>query len=226
MSSQIWWFLARGSGIVAWLMLTASVLWGILLSTTAFKRWRRPAWILDLHRWLAALTIGFVALHIASLVADTYTHFGAADILVPWASAWRPTAVAFGIIATWILATVEITSLAKRHLPKRTWHAIHLGSYAVFALGTVHGILAGTDRVQFLFQATGAIVLAATAVAIAYRVLSRPRPGTGPRVPQSRRDPGRVPQQARGVAEHVHSGGRFSWADDTNAIPPVVRRRR
>ena len=52
MSEQVWWYLTRASGIVAWLMLTASVIWGIVLSTKAFPEQRRPAWLLDLHRWL------------------------------------------------------------------------------------------------------------------------------------------------------------------------------
>ena len=34
---------ARASGVVAWLMLTASVLWGVVLSTKAFPGHRRPA---------------------------------------------------------------------------------------------------------------------------------------------------------------------------------------
>lgn len=36
MNPQLWWFLARWSGMIAWLMLTASVIWGVVLSTTAF----------------------------------------------------------------------------------------------------------------------------------------------------------------------------------------------
>ena len=55
MNPQVWWYLTRASGIVAWLMLTASVIWGIVLSTKAFPEHRRPAWLLDLHRWLGGL---------------------------------------------------------------------------------------------------------------------------------------------------------------------------
>ena len=48
MNPQFWWYLTRSSGIVAWLMLTASVIWGVLLSTKAFPTQRRPAWLLEL----------------------------------------------------------------------------------------------------------------------------------------------------------------------------------
>ena len=60
MSPQTWWYVARAAGVVSWLMLTASVVWGIVLASGAFPSHRRPAWLLDLHRWLGALTLGFL----------------------------------------------------------------------------------------------------------------------------------------------------------------------
>ncbi len=155
---------------MAWLMLTASVLWGILLSTKAFPRRRRPAWLLDLHRWLGVLTLSLVALHVVSLIADSYIHFGIADVLIPFASPWRPIAVAFGVVALWLLAAVHLSSLAIKKLPRRVWHGIHLSSYAVFWLTVAHSLLAGTDRTTPLFLATGAIGVAAVLWATVYRV--------------------------------------------------------
>ncbi len=96
MNPQFWWFLTRASGIVAWLMLTASVIWGIVLSTKAFPETRRPAWLLDLHRWLGGLTVSFVVIHLVALVADSYVQFDLVDLAVPFASAWKPLAVALG----------------------------------------------------------------------------------------------------------------------------------
>ena len=31
--NQVWWYSARASGIVAWVLLAASVVWGLILST-------------------------------------------------------------------------------------------------------------------------------------------------------------------------------------------------
>ena len=123
MNPQVWWYVARASGIIAWLLLTASVIWGVLLSTDAFPTHRRPAWLLDLHRWLGGLTVAFVAAHLAALVADSYTHFDLADLAIPYASEWRPGAVALGVVATWCLVAVEATSLAMRRLPRKLWRA-------------------------------------------------------------------------------------------------------
>jgi methionine sulfoxide reductase heme-binding subunit len=183
MSGATWWYVTRASGIVAWLLLTASVLWGIVLSTKAFPEHRRPAWLLDLHRWLGGLTVGFVAIHLIALVADSYTTFTLVDLAIPYASDWKPGAVALGVIAAWSLVVVEATSLAMRRLPRKIWHAIHLISYLTFWLTTLHAAFAGTDRSQILYQATAAISIAVVAWAVIYRLThqkparrSRPAP--------------------------------------------------
>jgi DMSO/TMAO reductase YedYZ heme-binding membrane subunit len=158
-------------------MLTASVIWGVILSTKAFPEQRRPAWLLDLHRWLGGLTVSFVAIHLIALVADSYVHFTLIDLAVPFASDWKPGAVALGVIATWLLVAVELTSLAMRRLPKRIWRAIHLSSYAVFWLTSIHAALAGTDRAQRLYQVTAAASIIAVAWALMYRLANRQAPG-------------------------------------------------
>jgi sulfoxide reductase heme-binding subunit YedZ len=172
-SPQFWWYVTRGSGIVAWLMLTASVIWGVILSTKAFPEQRRPAWLLDLHQWLGGLTVSFVAVHLIALIADSYVHFTLADVTVPFASNWKPGAVAFGVIAAWLLVAVELTSLAMRRLPRRVWRTIHFTSYLVFWLTSIHAALAGTDRTERLYQVTAAASIAAVAWALMYRLANR-----------------------------------------------------
>ena len=173
MSEQFWWYLARSSGIVAWLMLTAAVIWGVVLSTKAFPEQRRPAWLLDLHRWLGGLTLAFLAIHLGALVADNYLQFDLADLTIPFASEWEPGAVALGVIALWLLVAIELTSLAKRRLPKRVWRGIHLTSYAVFWLTSIHAALAGTDRTLWLYQVTAIASIAAVAWSLMYRLANR-----------------------------------------------------
>ena len=173
MNPQVWWYVTRASGIIAWLLLTASVIWGILLSTDAFPTRRRPAWLLDLHRWLGGLTVAFVGAHLAALVADSYTHFGIADLAIPYASQWRPGAVALGVVATWFLVAVELTSLAMRRLPRKLWRAVHLTSYVVFWLASLHAAFAGTDATNRLYQLTAAASIAAIVWALVYRLTNR-----------------------------------------------------
>ena len=54
--------------------------------------------MLDLHRFLGGMTVVFVGLHIGSLAADSFVGFDWDDLLVPYALAWRPGAVAWGIL--------------------------------------------------------------------------------------------------------------------------------
>ena len=148
--THTWWYLARSSGLVAWTLLTTSVLWGLLMSTRLFGRRPSPRWLTDLHRFLGGIALAFTAVHMGALVADSYAHFGAKELLVPLASTWRSTAVAWGVISFWVLVAIEITSLAMRRLPRRVWHAVHLSSFGLFVTATVHAFTAGTDaRNQF-----------------------------------------------------------------------------
>ena len=150
--SQFWWWVARSTGIVAWVMATASVAWGLTLSGRLVRRRRLPAWLLDLHRYLGTLTVAFLALHIAALVADSYTTFGWREVLVPMSSAWRPRAVTWGVFAMYGLVVIQITSWGMKFLPRKVWHGIHMTSYAVFVAATVHGALSGADRGNPLVQ--------------------------------------------------------------------------
>ncbi len=173
MNPQFWWYMTRASGLIAWLMLTASVIWGVVLSTKAFPEHRRPAWLLDLHRWLGGLSVMFLAIHLSALVADSYTHFGIGDLAVPFMSDWKPGAVAFGVIAAWLLIAVELTSLAIRRLPRRVWRSIHLLSYITFWLTSIHGALAGSDRTALLYQVTAVGSIVAVVWALMYRIANR-----------------------------------------------------
>src|SRR4051812_12429811 len=136
--SSISWYIARSAGLMAWALLTASVLWGLAMSTKAkaFGHRPRPNWMLDLHRYLGGLAAVFTTVHVLTIIADSYVHFGLADILVPLASGWRPLAVAWGVVAMYLLLAVELTSLARKQLPKRVWRAVHFASFPLFLSAT------------------------------------------------------------------------------------------
>ena len=173
MNPQFWWYLTRASGIIAWLALTATVIWGILLSTKAFPNRRRSAWLLALHRWLAGMMLSFLAIHLVSLIADSYVSFGLADVAIPYASDWKPGAVAFGVVAMWLLVAVQLTSLAMRRLPRRLWRIVHLLSYVAFWLTSMHAAFAGTDATSWLYRGGAAASILAVAWALMYRVANR-----------------------------------------------------
>lgn len=190
MNEQIWWYLARSSGMVGWVMLTASVLWGIMLATDLFPQHRRPAWLLDLHRWLGGLTIAFVVVHLAALFADSYIEFGVLDLIVPFMAHWKPLPVALGVLAMWALVAVQLTSLIRNRLSKRVWRGIHLTSYGAFWLTSLHSTFAGTDRAQPLYLTTTVVSVAVVMFAALYRILNgrRRRPNVSPTRASQRSD--------------------------------------
>ncbi|MCB0992663.1 MAG: ferric reductase-like transmembrane domain-containing protein [Acidimicrobiales bacterium] len=145
MSEQIWWYVARSGGIVAWGLLALSMCWGLMVSTRAANSAASPKNILGMHRYWSLLSVVFTGVHIAGLVADNYVTFGWAEVLVPWASEWQPTPVAWGVIGFYLLVAIEVTSLLMRRMPRPMWGAIHRMSFALFVFATLHGIQAGTD---------------------------------------------------------------------------------
>ena len=120
-SSQVWWWLARASGLVAWAAAAAAIIWGLALSSKAFRKRRLPAWLLDLHRYLGTLTLVFIGVHLTAIVLDSYVHFSVGDLFIPMASSWRPRAVAWGIVTLDLLIVVQVTSwLMRRQTPGHT----------------------------------------------------------------------------------------------------------
>ena len=164
--NQLFWYTARAGGIVAWALLATSVVWGLWLSGRVRPFGVRPAWILDLHRFLGGLATIFVGVHVLAILADSYTTIGLSDVLVPFASTWHPVAVAWGVVGFYLLLAVELTSLARKRLPARVWRRIHVMALPLYVLATIHFLSAGTDAMNPI--SLGAVGVSTTAVAILF----------------------------------------------------------
>jgi hypothetical protein len=172
MNPHLWWYLARATGYAAWATVTMSVLTGLVLSTRLARGRVRPAWTLDLHRFLAAVGLTCTGLHLVGLVADSYVHFGATDVLVPFASDWRPGAVALGILSLHLLVVIEVSSLLLRRLPRRAWHGIHLTSFVAFWATTFHLLAAGTDAANVWSRSAVVAAMGLVAFLTVHRALT------------------------------------------------------
>lgn len=187
--TQLWWYVARSSGIVAWALLAASMLWGLALSTKFLGPRPRANWLLDLHRFLGGLAVVFTGVHVGALLLDDYTDFGPTDVLVPFTSSYRPGAVAWGVAALYLLAAVEITSLLRTRIPRRMWRKVHVLSFPLFAASTAHGLLAGTDSTgSFMFGAMALVTVVVGALTLAR--VDQVRHPERRRGPATRRPPG------------------------------------
>ncbi len=179
MNNHLTWYVARGSGIVTWGLLVGSMIWGLLYATRVFRRKVSLWWLLGVHRFLGVLAVVFTGIHVTAMILDDFVHFGLRDAFVPFTSSWHPIAVGWGIIAMYLLVAIEATSLVKSRLPYRWWRTVHLGSYPLFALATVHALSAGTDATAVLNDgvavALGAIAIAMALIGLDRRSLADPR---------------------------------------------------
>ena len=139
------WYAARAGGLLAYLLLSASVCVGLLMSGKAhLKRWPKFA-LEDVHRFLGILAGVFVAIHGGALLLDSFVPFSLSQVLVPGTSSYRPLAVGFGVVAAELLAALAISNHYRRRIPHGVWRRLHMLNFAVWALALIHGLTAGTD---------------------------------------------------------------------------------
>ena len=208
MSGTLPWYVARASGLVAWSLLAASVIWGLLMTSHAIRRLARTSWLLDLHRWLGGLALVFTGVHVVAILSDTYVHFGLASVLVPLAAHWHPVMVAYGIASLYLLVAIEVTSLLRRRINRRLWRAVHFLSFPLFVASTVHGLTAGTDSRAPMLVITAVLAGVAVAGLAVIRVARAtaadrvpPRPGL-PRPPL-------YPPSSAWSRQHAATGGAY-----------------
>jgi predicted ferric reductase len=175
-TEKLAWYISRSSGIVAWIAVTASIIWGLALSSRLVRRRGVPAWLLDLHRFLGTLTIVFSLVHLGGLVADNYVYFGWSELFIPMSSDWRPGAVAWGIVAFYLVVAIQITSWLMRHMPRRVWHSIHLTSIPLFVMATLHGYQAGYDENNRLVRLLALVGVWLVVSLIIFRLLTLRKP--------------------------------------------------
>lgn len=191
MKDPTFWILARASGLTAYVVLTLSVLAGLVVKSRPFGRALKAASATDTHRFLSLLALGAVALHGVTLALDKTVHIGLGALLVPGLSGYRPAATALGVIAAELAALVVVSFPLRRRIGARAWRRLHYATYGVFGLATAHGLASGTDSSQRWALGIYLGAVFAVAAATAWRVLARPTATKGAR---------RVPDRDRQVA--------------------------
>lgn len=140
------WMLIRSSGVTAFLLLTAVVALGLLLRTRLLRA--APPRLLTVHRFVAVLALGFLAVHMLLLLVDPVVRFLPYELLVPFTSHWRPAAVGAGVLAFWLLlAPVAVTGMRSRlgRLAPSLFNRTHLAAYAAWPLALGHFAASGSD---------------------------------------------------------------------------------
>jgi sulfoxide reductase heme-binding subunit YedZ len=164
------WYLTRGTGTVAFLLLTVAVVLGIAHSV----RWspaRTPRFVVqDLHRNISLLVIVFVVIHVATAIIDGFAPIRWLDAVVPFTSAYRAVWLGLGAVALDILLAVAVTSLLRARLGFRVWKGIHGSAYVCWVVAIFHGLGAGSDTRQTWMLALAACSVLAVLAATIWRV--------------------------------------------------------
>jgi methionine sulfoxide reductase heme-binding subunit len=160
-----YWYATRGLGTATLIVLTCTVVLGIV-TTTRWIGQLTPGFVTEnLHRNLSLIALALLLAHIVTTVLDPFAHISVRDVLIPVGAAYRPIWLGLGVVAAEIIVAVAATSLLRDRIGARAWRLIHWAAYASWPLALVHGLGTGSDaRSPWLI---GVAVACATAVVLA-----------------------------------------------------------
>lgn len=145
---KVFWYVSRSAGIIAYVLLWLSMVWGLLLTTTIGKLIGKVAPIVDLHRHFSLLTVAFTLAHVVVLVGDRYANLSLAMLFIPLIGtgpAYRPYAMAFGQIATYMIVVVTLSFWVRTWIGQKAWRAVHYISFVSFVGVAIHALLHVND---------------------------------------------------------------------------------
>lgn len=159
---RAYWYLARSSGFVAYVLLWLAMVFGLLITNKFAQLWPGGLVAFDLHQYTSLLGLAFALFHALILLGTT--HYTPLTLLVPFASVNHAAVwVGLGQLGLYLMASVGLSFYARKQLGRQAWRRIHFLSFAVFLLALLHGIGSGTDSASAwatgLYWVSGASVL-------------------------------------------------------------------
>jgi methionine sulfoxide reductase heme-binding subunit len=163
------WYATRAAGLVTLVLLTASMVLG-LLNGGRFGTRRWPRFLVQgLHRNLSLLALAFLVLHVATTVIDTYTSIGLQDAVIPFLSSYKRWWLGLGAIASDLFIALVLTSLVRRQIGHRMWRLVHWTAYLCWPVAVAHGLGIGTDHARTWVVGLTYGCIAAVLASAAYR---------------------------------------------------------
>jgi predicted ferric reductase len=163
------WYLTRGSGIVALLLLTVTMVFGVMTFGRQAASGSRFV-VTELHRNLSLLAVAFLVIHIVTSVADGFVPIRWIDAVVPFGSSYQPFWLGIGAASFDLLLAVIVTSLVRARLGHRAWRAVHWLAYAAWPVAVAHSIGIGSDSSQGWAAALYAACIGAVVIAVGWRI--------------------------------------------------------
>jgi sulfoxide reductase heme-binding subunit YedZ len=211
-----WWLASRSAGIVAYLLLSASVVLGLGMAVRLAPPRYRPE-LRALHERIALISLGAVAAHGLLLLGDGWLRPGLTGVLVPFTMDYRPVWTGLGILAGYLTAGLSLSYYARQRIGARRWRSAHRLIPVAWAMAAVHVIGAGTDAGSLWLQAPIALTTALVLTLLGQRLLHDRAGSAAPTQPMPA-----VPRPAVAIASDeapTTPGYRSLWARDP-AGPP------
>ncbi|WP_245664870.1 ferric reductase-like transmembrane domain-containing protein [Actinoplanes subtropicus] len=169
MTDALWYF-ARGSGVVALVLLTIVVVLGIG-SRSGRSVFGLPRFAVSLlHRNAALLAVVFLAGHVIGLLFDSYAQLRLFDLVVPFVGKYRPLWEGLGTVGFDLLVAIVVTSLLRNRLGAGVWRAVHWLAYLCWPVALLHGLGTGTDRGTWWLWTISLTCAGAVVAAVGWRV--------------------------------------------------------
>lgn len=177
-----YWYLTRGTGVVALLLLTGGLVLGVM-GSTAFRTRRLPRFAVSaLHRNVTLLALAFVVVHVVTTLLDSYAPIGLRDVFVPFVASYRPVWLGLGAVAFDLLLSLIATSLLRNRLGLRAWRAVHWLAYASWPVALLHSLGTGSDARSGWLVLVGFACMLAVVGAVLWRLAAAARRGLGLRL--------------------------------------------
>jgi sulfoxide reductase heme-binding subunit YedZ len=173
MSTDVLWYLARGTGVVSLIMLTVVVVLGV------GSRSGRPVFglprfaVVSVHRNASMLAVSLLAVHVLTLFFDPYAQLKLIDLFVPFLGAYRPLWLGLGTLAFDLILALVATSLLRHRLGVTSWRAVHWLAYLCWPIAVLHGLGTGTDNGELWMWAIAIACVAAVVSALGWRLSDR-----------------------------------------------------
>jgi predicted ferric reductase len=172
---KVYWYLSRGSALVAYGLLWFSMVLGVGVTNKLAAKWPGLGKTNELHQYISILGIAFGLFHGLILLGDTYSNFKLVQVLVPFAtSTYKPFAVGLGQVGFYLWAILLGSFYVRKRIGSKVWRFIHYFAYLTYASVLVHALLAGTDAgspaAQVFYWVTGGLLLFLTVYRVLYEI--------------------------------------------------------
>jgi predicted ferric reductase len=168
---SIYWYLTRATGAVALVLLTMSLVLGVM-DARRFNTTRWPRFVIDgLHRNASLLALVFLVVHISTTVLDSFVSIPLSAAIIPFINGYRTFWLGLGTVAFDLMLAVLITSMLRQRIGFGAWRAVHWLSYACWPIALAHTFGTGSDASKTWLLALSIGCIAAVLVAALLRVL-------------------------------------------------------